>query len=206
MGIPPRKFSSPDSQNAQDVLEQTETIFQVVRKNAMQAYIRYKAYYDKKANASKLKEKQFVYVLQPKADHRGSKISFTDFRWIGPYNAEKALPNNTYVVWKLGTNKTQVLHCMRLRSFVPRQPIPDVRATAQKWKPDPELIIKHDVLYARACESEYETSIFDNDEQEPDRDNLPEITVRQTYDVRKRVPFQEPYRRTPQRFFPTQTK
>ena len=37
MGISPQKFPPPDSQIAQDVLEQTETIFQDVRKNAMQA-------------------------------------------------------------------------------------------------------------------------------------------------------------------------
>ena len=46
MGIRPQKIPSPNSQIAQDVLEQTETIFQDVHKNAMQAYIKYKAYYD----------------------------------------------------------------------------------------------------------------------------------------------------------------
>ena len=46
----------------------------------MQAYIKNKAYYDKKANASKLKEAAYVYVLQLKADHQGSKIPFTDIR------------------------------------------------------------------------------------------------------------------------------
>ena len=46
----------------------------------MQAYIKYKAYYDQKANASKLKEADYVYILQPKADHQGSKIPFTEFR------------------------------------------------------------------------------------------------------------------------------
>ena len=51
MGLCPQKNPSPDSQiAAQDVLEQTEMIFQDVRKNAMQAYIKYKAYNDEKAN------------------------------------------------------------------------------------------------------------------------------------------------------------
>ena len=59
-------------------------IHQVVCKNTMHPYIEYKAYYDKKANASTLKHAENVYVLQPKADHQGSKIPFTDFRWIGP--------------------------------------------------------------------------------------------------------------------------
>ena len=43
LGIRPQKISAPDSEIAQDVLEQTETIFQDVRRNAMQAYIKYKA-------------------------------------------------------------------------------------------------------------------------------------------------------------------
>ena len=62
----------------------------------MQAYIKYKAFYDKKANASKLKKADYVFIPQPKADHQGSKIPFTDFRWIGPYIIEKVLPNNKY--------------------------------------------------------------------------------------------------------------
>ena len=42
-GIRPQKIPSPDSQIAQDVLEQTETIFQEVSKNAIQAYNKHKA-------------------------------------------------------------------------------------------------------------------------------------------------------------------
>ena len=59
----------------------------------------------KKANASKLKQSDYVYTLQPKADHQGSKIPFTDFRWIGPYIIGKVLPNNNYVVQKLTPKK-----------------------------------------------------------------------------------------------------
>ena len=132
----------------------------------------------KKADASKLKEQQYVYVLQPKADDHGCKNPFTDFGWIGAYIVEKVLPNNTYLVRKLVTNKTQVLHYMRLRLFAPRQPIPDIQTTSQEGKLDPEVIIKHDDLYARAWESDYETPIFDNGQHEPDHDNSPEITVR----------------------------
>ena len=67
---------------------------------------------------------------------------------------------------------------MRLRLFTPRQPIPDVQTTSHEWKPDTEVIIKHDDLYARAWESEYETPFFDNDQHEPDSGNSPEVTVR----------------------------
>ena len=76
IGIRPRKIPPPPvSQIAQDVFEQADTIFQDVGKNAMQAYIKYKAYHhDKKTNASKLKQVDHVYILQPKADCQGSEI------------------------------------------------------------------------------------------------------------------------------------
>ena len=115
LGIRAQQQPIPTSQIAQEVLEQTEMINQDVCKNIMQAYIKYKACYDKQANASKLKEAEYVYILQPKADHQGSKIPFTELRWIGPYIIEKVLPNNNYLVRNISTNKTQVLHRMRMR-------------------------------------------------------------------------------------------
>ena len=178
LGIRLQKIPPPESGIAQVVLEQTERIFRDVRRNAMQAYIKYKAYYDKKANSSKLKQSDYVYVLQPKADHQGSKIPFTDFRWIGPYIIEKVLPNNNYVVRKIGTNKTQILHRMRIRQFTPRQPIPDTPVTPREWQPDPEVIIKHDDLYARAWECEYDKPIFDSDSDNAVSPNSTEVTVR----------------------------
>ena len=127
----------------------------------MQAYIKYKTYYDKKANASKIKKAKSVYVLKPKADHLRSKIPFTEFRWRGPYFIEKVLPKNNYLVRKFGTNKTQVLHRMRMYQFTHHQPPPDLRITPEEKKPDPEVSLKHDDLYARAWECEYEKPIFD---------------------------------------------
>ena len=53
MGICPQEIPSPDSQIAQDVLDPAEMIIQNVRKFVMQAFIKYKSYYDKKANPSK---------------------------------------------------------------------------------------------------------------------------------------------------------
>ena len=95
LGIRPQSKPIPKSQYVQDVLDQTELIRQDVRKNVMQAYIKNRAYYDKKANASKVREADYVYVLQPKADHQGSEVPFAEFRWIGPYIFEKVLPNNS---------------------------------------------------------------------------------------------------------------
>ena len=178
MGIRPQKIPSPESRIAQDVLEQTEPIFQDVRKNAMQAYIKYKAYYNKKANASKLRHADDVIILQPKAGQYGSKIPLTVFRRIGPYIIKKVLPNNINLVRKIGTNKTQILHRMRPRQFTPRQPKPDIPITPREWQPDPEVVITHDDLYARAWECEYDEPIFDSDYNILATPSPPEITIR----------------------------
>ena len=90
LDFPLQILPAPDSRIAQDFLKQTEMIFHDGRKNTMQAYIKYKAYWYKKANASKLKEQQYVHVLQPKTDHQGSKNPLTDFRWIGPSLLERS--------------------------------------------------------------------------------------------------------------------
>ena len=147
----------------------------------MRTYIKYKAYYDKKANASKLKEADYVYVLQPKADHQGSKIPLTEFRWIGPYIIEKALPNNNYLVLKIGTNKTQVLHRMRMRQFTPREPPADIQVKPQEYKPDPKVSLNHDDLYARAWEYDYEQPIFDVENNSAAPPNLQEIPVQSDF-------------------------
>ena len=159
--IRPQQLPIPTLQIAQEILEQTEMIHQDVRKNTIQAYIKYKAYYDKKTNASKLKEANYVYILQPKADHPGSKIPFTEFRWVGPYIIGKALPNKHYLVRKIGTDKTQVLHRMRMRHFTPRQPPADITVKPHEYKSDIEVSLNHDDLYARAWEYDFEQPIFD---------------------------------------------
>ena len=100
-------------------------------------------------------------MLQPTADQQGSKVPATEFWWLGPYNIEKVSPNNNYLVRKIGTDNSQVPYRMRMRQFTPRHPIPDMRITPQKWKPDVDVSLKHDDLYVRAWECEYEKPNFD---------------------------------------------
>ena len=67
----PQRTPSADSQTAQDVPKQTEMIFQEIRKNAMQAYIKYKAYYDKKSQC--LKTQTSRLRLHPTAKSRSPR-------------------------------------------------------------------------------------------------------------------------------------
>ena len=119
--------------------------------------------------------------MQPKPDHQGSKIPFTEFRWIGPYIIEKLLPNNNYLVRKIGTNKTQVLHRMRMRHFTPRQPPADITVKPQRYKSDPEMSLHHDDLYARAWEYDYDQPILDNENDNAVPPNSQEISVQSDF-------------------------
>ena len=101
------------------------------------------------------------------------------------------LPNNNYLVRKIGTNKTQVLHCLRMPQFTPQQPLLDIRITSQEWKSDPDVSIKHDDLYARAWECECERPIFEASIDDPTPPNSPEIAVQSDL-LRKRGAHQEP--------------
>ena len=85
---------APTTDFAEELLRRTKILYDKTKKSIMQSYIKYKKYYDKKAKVSTLKEKDYCFILQPKADHQGSKIPFRDFRWIRPYLVEKILPNN----------------------------------------------------------------------------------------------------------------
>ena len=186
MGIRPQQQPIPTSQIAQDVLEQTEVIHQDVRKNTMQAYIKHKAYSDKKSQRFNFKEADYVYILLLKEDHQGSKIPFTEFRWIGPYIIEKVLLNNIYLVRKIGTNKTQVLHRMRMRQFTPRHTPADIPVKPQEFESDPEVSPNHDDIYASAWEYDYEQPIFDAENNNAAPPNPQEIPVQSDFSTEER--------------------
>ena len=82
---------TPTTDFEEELLRRTKILYDKTKKNFMQSFIKYKKYYDKKAKASPLKEKDYCFVLQPKADHQGSKKPFRDFRWVGPHKIEKVL-------------------------------------------------------------------------------------------------------------------
>ena len=126
----------------------------------MQSYIKYKNNNDKKAKASPLKEKDYCFILQPKVDHQGSKIPFRDFCWIGPYLVENVLPNINYLVRKLNTNKTQILHRIRLRKYNPEKPPEDNHQEA-RWQIDDNIVVPQDDLYIFAREAEFGGHLFD---------------------------------------------
>ena len=120
--IPPTTdFAEESQRRTQILIDKTKKIF------IMQSYLKYKDYYDRKTKAARLQQGDYCFILQPLADHQVSKIPFREFRWIEPYVIEKGSPNENYIVRKLTSNKTQILHRTRLRKYTPNKELRDVR-------------------------------------------------------------------------------
>ena len=122
-------------------------MFDKTEKKVMQSYIKYRKLYDKKAKASAFQEKVYWYIIQPTADQQGSTKRFRDFRWIGPYVVQKALSNEIYIVCKVNTNKSQILHRIRFCKFAIDMPLKDKNNT-EKFGLDDAIVISQDDLYS----------------------------------------------------------
>ena len=85
------------------------------------------------------------------------------------------------MVRKIGTNKTQVLHRMRMRQFTPRQPPADITVKPQEYKSDPELSLHHDDLYARAWVYDCGQPNFDAENDNPAPPKLKEFPLQSDY-------------------------
>ena len=154
LGNNPNEQINPTNEFAEEIQNCTKILIDKTKQNIMQSYIKYKEYYDRKAKAAPLKENDYCFVLQPKADHQGSRIPFCDYRWVGQFVVQKVLPNENYIVRRINTNKTQILHRIRLKKFVLNQPLED-NFREQQLQPDEEIVIPQDDFYIITWETDF---------------------------------------------------
>ena len=171
LGYNPNPRYQPQTDIADETQKRMRILLDQTKKNIMQSYLKYKAYYDRKAKAAPLETTDYCYILNPKADTQATKIPFREFRWCGPYKVEKILPNNNYIVRRLGTNKTQLLHRIRLRKFTPQAPLADIFVRETDWQKDDQMPITNDDLYAQSWNTNFGSSPFDDDPVENSQNN-----------------------------------
>ena len=155
-GIRNQRPTTTTTNMGEDILYKTQQIKEAVNKNLMQSYVRYKQYYDKKANAHPLNVNEYCYALHPKANTQGTKLPFKEYLWTAPYVIVEVLPNNNYLIRKLQTNYTQILHRIRLKPCPPDKSLPDKPVLPKDYTPDKELDVFHDDLYAQAWQSNFD--------------------------------------------------
>ena len=154
LGLNPNPKVLPTTDFADEFQRRTHILLDNTKKNIMQSYLKYKEYYDRKAKAAPLKQNDYCFILQPIADHQGSKIPFQEYRWTGPYIVEKVLPNENYIVRKLNSNKTQILHRIRLRKYELNTALQDIRPEGN-LQPDDGIVIPQDDLYVITWETDF---------------------------------------------------
>ena len=172
-GNNPNKNFLPTTEFAEEVQNRTRVLIDQTKKNIVQSYLKYKDYNDRKVKAAApLKEKDYCFILQPKADSQASKIPFREYRWIGPFIFQKVLTNDNYIVRRISTNKTQILHRIRLKKFVPNTPLQD-NYYGEKLQPDEEIVIPQDDLYNISWEVDFDYDLF-----ETKKDDWPNTATR----------------------------
>ena len=162
LGLKPNWEKDSNEELTDQLQKQIAEIHHAAKENLMQSYLKYKQYYDKKATATPLKNNDYCYVLNPKADNQSMKFAFKDCIWTGPYIVVKVLSNNNYVVRRTGTRYTQTLHRIRLRLYAPNQRVPDVTVRREDYLPEPEVKTTHNDWYAQAWETKFGEVLFGN--------------------------------------------
>ena len=162
LGYNPNPRYQAQTDVAEEIQRRMKILLDQTKKNIMQSYLKYEAYYDRKAEAAPLETTDYCYILNPKADTQATKIPFREFRWCGLYKVEKVLPNNNYIVGRLGTNKTQLLHRIRLRKFTPQAPLADIFVRETDWQKDDQMPIANDDLYAQSWNTNFGSNPFED--------------------------------------------
>ena len=112
--------------------------FSHTKSRLLDAYHKYRTYYDKKAAAKPLVQKQYSLLLKPsltQSDFAAKSCSM----WLSLYKIEKVLTKSNYLIRKIGTPYTQCVHRIRLRPITPNYDVEDINVTMQDFKPDPSL-------------------------------------------------------------------
>ena len=160
LGYKPKLRDQAQTDIAEEIQNRMKSLLDQTKKNITQSYLKNKAYYDRKAKAAPLETTDHCYILKPKADTQATKLPFQGFRWCGPYKVEKVLPNNNYIVRRLGTNKTQLLHRISLRKFTPQAPLADIFVRETEWQKDDQMPIANDDLYAQSWNTSFGSNLL----------------------------------------------
>ena len=114
--------------------------FRQTKQNLIDAYHKYRGYYDMKAQAQPLKLHGHCLLLNPILTTQSDFSSKGVQTWLALYRVEKILTNSNYIIRKVGTNFTQCVHRIRLRPISLLEPPEDAtNINPDNFQPDPSL-------------------------------------------------------------------
>ena len=105
----------------------------------LDAYHKYRTYYDKKAAAKPLMQHQYCLLLNPSLLTQSDFAAKSTTIWLSLYRVEKILTKSSFLIRKVGTPYTQCVHRIRLRPITPNYQVEDIQLTMDDFRPDPSL-------------------------------------------------------------------
>ena len=105
---------------------------------------------------------------EPKSRYTSDKNTLHEFHSVGTYKIEKVIPNNNYIVRRLGTNKTQLLHRIQLRIYISQAPLADNFVRETEWQKE-DTHNTQDDLYAHTWDTKFGSSPFDAEHETHDQ-------------------------------------
>ena len=130
------------AQPTQDFLQQSQdrmnTLFAGARDNSIVAYNKYRRFYDKKALSKPLALYSYCLLMNPKISSTKDFAAKSVTKWLPLYRVEQVLTNSNYIVRKVNTNDTQLVHRIGLRPIQPKYEFEDLKEIDSKiFKADP---------------------------------------------------------------------
>ena len=104
----------------------------------LDAYHKYRAYYDKKAAAKPLIQLQYCLLLNRSLLTQRDFAAKSTTIWLSLYRSEKIL-NSNFLIRKVGTPYTQCVDRIRLRPVTPKYLVEDIQLIMGDFRLDPSL-------------------------------------------------------------------
>ncbi len=81
-----------------------------------------------------------MFLLKPKIKKQNDRLAIGECKWIGLYEVEQCVTHSIYLIRKVNTNLTQVVHRIRLRKYIPpTKPLDIVVNKDVKFETDQEF-------------------------------------------------------------------
>ena len=136
--VPHKK--QPEFQTIQQIQDKLKELVYLQKDDIIQRYVKYKQYYDKQPQAYPLKIHTYCLLLNPKLDTQKQSMNKMLPKWLALYRVEKKMSHENYLIREKGTNHTQIVHRIRLRSYTPKHKMQDLENIDQKnFIPDPNF-------------------------------------------------------------------
>ena len=120
-----------------EVQSKMSTLFGQNKENLLKSFNKNRDYYDRKAEAVPLKIAEYCLLFNPKLFDECEKMSNMQCKWMALYKVEKVLTRSNYLIRKIGTNHTQIVHRVRLKSIKPQYTVQDIEVKNENFVADP---------------------------------------------------------------------